>query len=69
MLDKRTAPVKANRVLPPVSEATGGLMPGIDLNDAASLEAAEIEVEGTLSPDRPASRDSTSRTSLPPLLP
>jgi hypothetical protein len=28
----------AKRVLPPVSTATGGLMPGIDLSDTAALE-------------------------------
>lgn len=28
----------AKRVLPPVSTATGGLMPGIDLNDTAALQ-------------------------------
>ena len=29
---------RAERVLPPVSAATGGLMPGIDLSDTAALE-------------------------------
>jgi len=29
---------KAPRILPPVSTATGGLMPGIDLNDTAALQ-------------------------------
>jgi hypothetical protein len=28
----------ATRILPPVSSATGGLMPGIDLNDSAALQ-------------------------------
>jgi hypothetical protein len=28
---------KVRRMLPPVSTATGGLMPGIDLNDTAML--------------------------------
>jgi hypothetical protein len=33
------APVrKSARVLPRVSTATGGLMPGVDLNDSASLQ-------------------------------
>jgi hypothetical protein len=33
------APVdKAGRMLPPVSTATGGLMPGIDLNEASVLQ-------------------------------
>jgi len=29
------------RVLPPVSSASGGLMPGIDLNDSAALQEIE----------------------------
>jgi hypothetical protein len=29
---------RAERVLPPVSSATGGLMPGIDLDDSAALQ-------------------------------
>jgi hypothetical protein len=29
---------KAKRVLPPVSKATGGLMPGIDLTDISDLQ-------------------------------
>jgi hypothetical protein len=29
---------KPKQVLPPVSTATGGLMPGIDLDDSASLQ-------------------------------
>jgi hypothetical protein len=37
-LSERAGPVKAKRVLPPVSTATGGLMPGIDLNDSAALQ-------------------------------
>jgi hypothetical protein len=32
---------KAKHILPPVSTATGGLMPGIDLNDAAALQEGE----------------------------
>ena len=31
-------PAKAKRVLPPVSKATGGLMPGIDLDNSAALQ-------------------------------
>jgi hypothetical protein len=31
----------AKRILPPVSTATGGLMPGIDLNETAVLQEAE----------------------------
>jgi hypothetical protein len=29
---------RAERLLPPVSSATGGLMPGIDLDDSAALQ-------------------------------
>ena len=29
---------EAQRTLPPVSRATGGVLPGIDLNDAAGLQ-------------------------------
>jgi hypothetical protein len=32
---------RASRVLPPVSSASGGLMPGIDLNDSAGLQEIE----------------------------
>jgi hypothetical protein len=38
VLNERAAPAKAKRVLPRVSRATGGLMPGIDLNDSAALQ-------------------------------
>jgi hypothetical protein len=31
----------ADRILPPVSTATGGLLPGFDPNDAAALQEAE----------------------------
>ncbi|HEX4158830.1 MAG TPA: hypothetical protein VHY79_10160 [Rhizomicrobium sp.] len=37
----REPPPKPTRVLPPVSSASGGLMPGIDLNDSAALQEAE----------------------------
>ena len=37
VLAERT-PGKLKRVLPPVSKATGGLMPGIDLGDSASIQ-------------------------------
>lgn len=33
-----TTRAKTERVLPPVSTATGGLMPGIDLNNSAALQ-------------------------------
>jgi hypothetical protein len=29
---------RTNRVLPPISVATGGLMPGVDLSDTAALQ-------------------------------
>jgi hypothetical protein len=32
---------RTDRVPPPVSTATGGLMPGIDLNDIAALQEME----------------------------
>jgi predicted transcriptional regulator len=40
---------KLDRVLPPVSAATGGLMPGIDLNEtAARQEAEDLELAARL---------------------
>ncbi|MGH6949752.1 MAG: DUF6364 family protein [Vitreimonas sp.] len=39
--DRAPARKKANRILPRVSEATGGLTPGIDLSDTAALEDLE----------------------------
>jgi hypothetical protein len=38
VLNEQAPSKKAKRVLPPVSRATGGLMPGIDLNDSAALQ-------------------------------
>lgn len=38
--DNRRA-AKAKRVLPPVSKAAGGPMPGIDLTDLAALQEVE----------------------------
>ena len=38
VLEERTSIAKAKRVLPPVSTATGGLLPGIDLNNSAALQ-------------------------------
>jgi plasmid stability protein len=35
---KEREPATSRRVMPPVSTAKGGLMPGIDLNDTAALE-------------------------------
>ena len=40
VLDKRPHE-EAQRTLPPVSRATGGVHPGIDLNDAAGLQAID----------------------------
>ena len=37
--DRKSA--KGKRVLPPVSKATGGPMPGIDLTDLSSLQEIE----------------------------
>lgn len=36
--DRAPAGKKANRILPRVSKATGGLTPGIDLSDTAALQ-------------------------------
>ncbi|HVA15758.1 MAG TPA: DUF6364 family protein [Stellaceae bacterium] len=41
VLDAHSTVAKAERILPPVSTATGGLMPGIDLDDAAALQAID----------------------------
>jgi hypothetical protein len=41
VLDDRPPLARAKRVLPPVSSATGGLMPGVDLEDAAALQEME----------------------------
>ena len=38
VLSERPPIGRAKRVLPPVSSATGGLMPGIDLDDSAALQ-------------------------------
>lgn len=38
VLNEEKATGKTRRVLPPVSKATGGLMPGIDLSDSAALQ-------------------------------
>lgn len=38
VLNERAPTGRARRVVPPVSEATGGLMPGIDLDDSAALQ-------------------------------
>jgi hypothetical protein len=41
LLEERGSAAKAERVLPPVSTATGGLLPGIDLNNSAALQEME----------------------------
>jgi hypothetical protein len=41
VLADRAPARKVERVLPPVSSATGGLMPGVDLEDAAALQEIE----------------------------
>ena len=41
VLRERTPADAADRPLPPVSRARGGLMPGIDLNDGAALQEME----------------------------
>jgi hypothetical protein len=38
ILNEPAAAVRADRVLPPVSTASGGLMPGIDLDDTGALQ-------------------------------
>ncbi len=38
VLSERPLSGRAGRVLPPVSSATGGLMPGIDLDGSAALQ-------------------------------
>jgi hypothetical protein len=41
VLSERAPTGPASRALPPVSTATGGLMPGIDLNETAALQEIE----------------------------
>jgi uncharacterized protein DUF6364 len=49
VLDDRAPGVRAKRVLPPVSSATGGLMPGVSLDDGAALQELEdLETAGRL---------------------
>jgi hypothetical protein len=38
VVNERAPDNKSDRTLPPVSAATGGLMPGIDLNQASDLQ-------------------------------
>ena len=47
VLDEGRPSRRVERVLPPVSSATGGLMPGINLEDAATLQEMEdLEAAG-----------------------
>ena len=41
ILNEKFPRKKTERVLPPISAKTGGLMPGIDLNDSAMLQEME----------------------------
>lgn len=41
ILNEKSPRRKSGRVLPPVSTNTGGLLPGIDLNDSAMLQEME----------------------------
>jgi plasmid stability protein len=41
VLNEGGATGKAKRILPPVSTASGGLMPGLDLDDTAALQEIE----------------------------
>jgi hypothetical protein len=41
VVNERPEPSKPRRVLPPVSTATGGLMPGIDLDDMSAIQEIE----------------------------
>lgn len=41
VLDEPARAAGKKRVLPPVSSARGGLMPGIDLDDSAALQELE----------------------------
>lgn len=49
ILKERPPAAKASRVSLPVSSASGGLMPGIDLSDAAALqEMDDLDAAGRL---------------------
>jgi predicted component of type VI protein secretion system len=41
ILNERTPGAKASRVLPPVSSAIGGVMPGSDLSETTALQEME----------------------------
>jgi hypothetical protein len=38
VLDEAAKPETAERILPPICTATGGVMPGIDIDDSAALQ-------------------------------
>jgi hypothetical protein len=49
VLADRAPAAQAKRVLPPVSSATGGLMPGVQLDDGAALQEMEdLDAAGRL---------------------
>jgi hypothetical protein len=49
VLNDRRPADKTRRTLPPVSAATGGLLPGVDLNETAALQEMEdLEYAGRL---------------------
>jgi hypothetical protein len=49
VLDEPGPAARRKRVLPPVSSARGGLMPGIDLDDSAALQELEdLDAAGRL---------------------
>jgi Ribbon-helix-helix protein, copG family len=49
VLDERRPSRRIERILPPVSAATGGLGPGINLDDSAALQEMEdLETAGRL---------------------
>ena len=49
VLNERPPSTKAKPALPPVSTASGGLMPGIDLNDGAAIqELDDLEYAGRI---------------------
>jgi uncharacterized protein DUF6364 len=50
VLDELGPPTRRKRILPPVSSAKGGLVPGIDLDDSAALQ--ELEDLGAAGPFR-----------------
>jgi hypothetical protein len=49
VLNDRAPAARAKRVPPPMSAATGGLMPGVSLDDAAAVQEIEdLETAGRL---------------------